>query len=900
MTVIRFETFEMDINSRRLLDGGKPVRIGARAFDLLRYLALNAGRILSKAELLEAVWPKATVDEIAIRVHLVELRKILRTKPDDPWIRAVPGRGYLFLKPVEMGRLAKPGPVDAGLPYVPAEILGRSTFIESSIEVLEVHRLQSIIGTGGIGKTSEAVEIGNHFRAIGRTVIFLDLSTLTADSQLVSYLAMRLDLISFAEDPMPMVLATLAEQPYMLVFDNCEHVIGGCAEIVETILCRTGSTTVLATSREPLGVMGEYVSRLPPLSYPDEGVVPKDVSEYSALRLFADRVELASGHLDFTKRETISAAADVVRALDGIPLAIELAASRAVHLGVSDLLASLNHPIATLRKGRRTAPARHQTLEAMLDWSYRLLNSNEQTVLAAISVFSGDFQLQSARLISGDPFAAEDFEDAFNGLVAKSRISLKAGSFRLLETTRAYVRVQLQKSPADESNFRKNHAHYVLQRLVASETDWKVLSVTRWYEVHGDLIGDLRGALDWCMRSQHMLLGATLMIQAHAVWLQLGLYREGLEAVEAALLYVEDSAIADSALEARLRVLRGGLLFHVRSLETGEDIIREFNTASELANTVQDGRTAVLARSGLFSMLMVRGRYADAVSTAQKLIPGDTEAATAASQCLTAYASLYAGDIDRTNAISTAYFLENPTRSTRTTTSAIGQDHRVLHFTLMAKSAWLSGQAGVAKATIEDALRETVEIDQPSSLALLLAAGAYPIYSSLGFAEEAKRHLQWLQEISERSSFGRLKIWADQFESLARARSGAAGRAVLSIEPWLHSERYMLEHMAIVGGQNLEERLLDWILDGDAGWCRAEALRLKAERVAGAEQSLAIELLDAGIEFARQRGHLVWELRCAACLARLTPRGLDALKSVIARYPETPSQAERDLIARFF
>ncbi|GGG11979.1 hypothetical protein GCM10010924_46380 [Rhizobium wenxiniae] len=267
----------MDINSRRLRDGGKPVRIGARAFDLLRYLALNAGRILSKAELLEAVWPKATVDEIAIRVHLVELRKILRTKPDAPWIRAVPGRGYLFLKPVEMGRLAKPGPVDAGLPYVPAEILGRSTFIESSIEKLEVHRLQSIIGTGGIRKTSVAVEIGNHFRAIGRPVIFLDLSTLTADSQLVSYLAMRLDLISFAEDPMPMVLATLAEQPYMLVFDNCEHVIGGCAEVVETILCSTGSTTVLATSREPLGVMGEYVSRLPPLSYPDEGVVPKDV-----------------------------------------------------------------------------------------------------------------------------------------------------------------------------------------------------------------------------------------------------------------------------------------------------------------------------------------------------------------------------------------------------------------------------------------------------------------------------------------------------------------------------------------------------------------------------------------------------------------------------------------------
>lgn len=267
----------MDINSRRLRDGGKPVRIGARAFDLLRYLALNAGRILSKAELLEAVWPKATVDEIAIRVHLVELRKILRTKPDAPWIRAVPGRGYLFLTPVEMGRLAKPGHVDAGLPYVPAEILGRSTFIESSIEKLEVHRLQSIIGTGGIRKTSVAVEIGNHFRAIGRPVIFLDLSTLTADSQLVSYLAMRLDLISFAEDPMPMVLATLAEQPYMLVFDNCEHVIGGCAEVVETILCSTGSTTVLATSREPLGVMGEYVSRLPPLSYPDEGVVPKDV-----------------------------------------------------------------------------------------------------------------------------------------------------------------------------------------------------------------------------------------------------------------------------------------------------------------------------------------------------------------------------------------------------------------------------------------------------------------------------------------------------------------------------------------------------------------------------------------------------------------------------------------------
>lgn len=525
MTVIRFETYEMDVNSRRLLDSGQPVRVGARAFDLLRYFALNAGRILSKAELLEAVWPKATVDDIAIRVHLVELRKVLRTKPDDPWIRAIPGRGYLFLKTVELGRLASSGHVEPGLPHVSSEIFGRSAFITSSLEVLRSHRLLSIIGSGGIGKTSVAVEIGNHFRSAGRPVIFLDLSTLTAESQLVSYLAMRLELISFADDPMPMVLAALAGNPYLLVFDNCEHVIDSCAEVVETILYRTAATTVLATSREPLGVMDEYVSRLPSLTFPDEGVVPSDVSEYSALSLFADRVELASGHLDFSKPETMNAAADVVRALDGIPLAIELAASRAVHLGVSDLLASLDHPIATLRKGRRTAPARHQTLEAMLDWSYRLLNSQEQTVLAAVSVFSGSFQIQSARLIAGDALAAEDFDDAFNGLVAKSLISLKVGSFRLLETTRAYVRAMVQKSPADEANFRKNHAHYVLQRLVASETDWKVLSVPRWYEVHGDLIGDLRGALDWCMRSQHMLLGATLMIQSHAVWLQFGLYR---------------------------------------------------------------------------------------------------------------------------------------------------------------------------------------------------------------------------------------------------------------------------------------------------------------------------------------------------------------------------------------
>ncbi|TDK31873.1 hypothetical protein E2F50_19640 [Rhizobium deserti] len=889
----------MDIHSRRLLDGGQPVRVGARAFDLLRYFALNAGRILSKAELLEAVWPKATVDEVAIRVHLVELRKVLRTRPGDPWIRAIPGRGYLFLKSVELGRLLSPSHVDPGLPHVASELFGRSAFIESSIEVLDTHRLLSIIGTGGIGKTSVAVEIGNHLRATGRPVVFLDLSTLTADSQLVSYLAMRVDLIGFADDPMPMVLAALAEQPYLLVFDNCEHVIDSCAEVVETILCRTGSTTVLTTSREPLGVMDEYVSRLPSLTFPDKGVVPDDVSEYSALRLFADRVELASGYLDFTKPDTMSAAADVVRALDGIPLAIELAASRAVHLGVSDLLASLDHPIATLRKGRRTAPARHQTLEAMLDWSYRLLNSYEQTVLAAVSLFSGSFQIQSARLIAGDALASEDFEDAFNGLVAKSLISLKAGRFRLLETTRAYVRVQLQKSPAEESNFSKNHAHNVLQRLVASEIDWKALSVLHWYEVHGDLIGDLRGALKWCMRSQHMLLGATLMIQAHAVWLQFGLYREGLEAVEAALLHVETSAIVDSALEARLRVLRGGLLFHVRTLETGEDIIREFNTASELANTVHDGRTAVLARSGLFSMLMVRGRYTEAGSTAQKRIPGDDQAAAAATECLTAYASLYAGDIDKTWTISSAYTLANPKRSTRTTTSAIGQDHRVLYFTLMAKSAWLRGHAAVARATIEDAIREAVEIDQPSSLALLLAAGAYPIYSSLGFVDEAKRHLQWLQEISEKSSFGRLKIWADQFASLARTRSGAAGRTVLSIEPWLHSERYMLEHMVVVGGQYLEEGLLDWVLEGEAGWCRANVLRLKAERIAAEEPSRAMDLLDSGIEFARQRGHLVWELRCAASLARLNPRGVDALKSVIARYPETPSRPERDLVARF-
>lgn len=333
MTVLRFGRFELDTAQRKLTESGNVLQLGGKAFDILAVLATSAGEVVSKETLLAAVWPDTTVEEGALRVHLVTLRKLLGDRTSGRYIENVPGRGYVFVMPVEgsgVGSVnqapAKPQVLQQSFPRLTERLIGRDDFVAETAQMLSTNRLITISGAGGVGKTSVALAAAEIISA-GRKVLFVDLASLSDEKQIAPTVASLLGLSVVIDNAEHAVLEALAERNLLLLLDNCEHIISKAAFIVEDILAAAKQVTVLATSREPLRIAGERIRQLPSLPVPPEDSPQSSLMKYPAVELFVDRVMLSSELEDFNNPETLAAAASIVRRLDGIPLAIELAAS---------------------------------------------------------------------------------------------------------------------------------------------------------------------------------------------------------------------------------------------------------------------------------------------------------------------------------------------------------------------------------------------------------------------------------------------------------------------------------------------------------------------------------------------------------------------------------------------
>lgn len=300
----------------------------------------------------------------------------------------------------------------------------------------------SIVGPGGIGKTTVAIEFANTIRAEYEAAFFLDLAALNAGASIGPTLASLMGLSVYGSDPMPGIITAIGQRKMIFVFDNCEHVIEQAAEIIEKISLSCPNVFIVATSRETLGIPSEMVRRLGPLDTPEEGENPVNPFSYSAVALFMDRVEHSVDIGALNEIDDLVRVAAIVRKLDGIPLAIEFAAARVIDLGLEQLLNSLNQPLTVLRRGRRTAPRRQQTLQATLDWSYGFLTENEKMVMQAVSVFAQTFSRHGAAAVCAPLLDNDDIEDAIWGLQSKSLLSRSdsGAALRLLETTRSMLR----------------------------------------------------------------------------------------------------------------------------------------------------------------------------------------------------------------------------------------------------------------------------------------------------------------------------------------------------------------------------------------------------------------------------------------------------------------------------
>src|SRR5277367_5222047 len=538
--VLSFGPFNLFAAERLLKKADEPIALGGRAIDILIALVEQAGEVVPQRELISRVWPHVTVEDANLRFQIAALRKALGDGRDGArYVSNVVGRGYCFVAPVT--RSSKPV-VSASettttervqrLPRRITRMIGRDETVRSLAQQLQVWRFVSIVGPAGVGKTTVAISAAHTLiDGFHDAVFFIDLAALT-DPQLVpTAVASALGLVVQTQDPVVGLLAFIGDRKILLVLDNCEHVIGVAAALAERLVSEAPQAHILATSREALRVEGEHVHLLYSLDCPPEGagLTASEALQYPAARLFMERAT-ASGHSGVLSDIDAPIAGGVCRRLDGIALAIELAASRVGCVGIRGAAELLDNRFSLLWRGRRTAQPRHETLSAMLDWSYNLLSERERVVLCRLSVFVGDFTLQAAGSVASETEVDEsDVIDTVASLVAKSLISTavinETTYYRLLDTTRAYAAAKLA-SRREAHRIARRHAIFYSEFLEHDEIIQSLFG-EHYLSGYAPHIGNVRAALGWAL-SDHgdVAVGIELATWAAPLFIGLSLFEE--------------------------------------------------------------------------------------------------------------------------------------------------------------------------------------------------------------------------------------------------------------------------------------------------------------------------------------------------------------------------------------
>jgi non-specific serine/threonine protein kinase len=555
----RFGRFELQPDERRLLAFGAPVHVGPHAFDLLVALVERSGHLVTKDKLLERVWPKVVVEENTLQVHVSALRKILGAKA----IATVSGRGYRFtLDVTPIGPPAGPA-VKArhNLPHQLTSFVGREKEIAEIRQMLATTRLLTLTGAGGCGKTRLAMRVGADVAPAYRDGSWLVELAALADAALVPQaVANALAIKEQAGRSLSDTIAEhLASRQLLLVLDNAEHVLDACAQLADTLLRRCAQLVILVTSRERLGMAGEHTYRVPSLSVPDPGqdVTPEQIAAHESARLFIERARMLQPRLDVTTGNA-AALGSICRRLDGIALAIELAAPRLRAMSLEELSRNLDERFGLLTGGSRTALPRHRTLRSLIDWSYDLLGDAEKSMLRRVSVFSGGWTLEAAQQVcGGDDIDASTVLDLLTSLTDKNLAiaDVQEGATRhgLLETVRHYARDRLRES-GEESRVQRRHLAYFL--AMAEEADRQRLGANQQAALDGleRERDNLRSALS-CSVSVDGEAGNGLRLAAALAyfWWLRGHRREGRAWLAGALA----AASKDQDTAARAKALHG-------------------------------------------------------------------------------------------------------------------------------------------------------------------------------------------------------------------------------------------------------------------------------------------------------------------------------------------------------
>jgi predicted ATPase/DNA-binding winged helix-turn-helix (wHTH) protein len=528
----RFGPFELQPDKRRLLKDGATISLRPRTFDVLFALVDRAGHLVTKDELLDQVWPKAVVEEAALHVQVSALRKVIGVAA----ITTVSGRGYQFTVPVTKGNgeVNRASRSKHNLTYRLTSFVGREHEIAQLEELVTANRLVTLTGAGGAGKTRLAIEVASRLTDAFRDGVWLvELAALSDPDLVPQAVAQALEV---KEQPARSVLETLtdylASKKPLLVLDNVEHLLDACVPLIDEILRRCRDVAFLVTSRERLGMAGELTYRVPSLTVPGRGdsFAPDALLAYEGVRLFVERARLLRPDFSVTAENAASLASICYR-VDGIPLAIELAAPRLRSMSVVELNERLDQRFALLTDGSRTALPRHRTLRSTIDWSYDLLRAPEKLFLQRLSVFAGGWTLAAAdEVCAGEGIEHGDVLDLLTSLADKSLVLPVQGDaqtrYRLLETVRQYARDRLEDSGGSAAA-RVRHRDYYLALAEEADPKLKTAEQAEWLRRLEEEHENLRAGLEWSLAEAETGGGLRLCGALQRFWWTRGHLTEG-------------------------------------------------------------------------------------------------------------------------------------------------------------------------------------------------------------------------------------------------------------------------------------------------------------------------------------------------------------------------------------
>lgn len=903
---VSFGPFELFPAARALEKNGVPLILGNRALDILIVLVERAGQVVSHRELLGSAWRGLVVEPGNLRVHMSALRKALGDgEAGARYIENVTGQGYCFVAPVKRTSTANSSerspssspsiaqPQPRGLPPRLTRMIGRDDAVNTITADLRADRFVTIVGPGGMGKTTVAVSVAHAMLAgFDGKVCFVDIGAITDPALLPATVASTLGLGIQSVDAIATLIAFLQSTRMLLVLDNCEHVIDAAASLAETIFSHAPEVHILATSREALRVEGEHAYWLTPLEGPppDKRVSAEEALSFPAVKLFVERAAASDNRFELTDKNA-PIVADICSRLDGIALALEFVAGRVGTYGLQGTADLLDKSLGLHWQGRRTAIPRHQTLSALLEWSYSLLPESERRVLRKLSIFVGTFTLEAAAAVASE----SDLDDARLGaaidhLIAKSLVSVTsthegAPGYRLLETTRLYAIRKLGDSGEADATAER-HARYFALLFAGEEPEPRPQERAQTHE-H---LGNLRAALQWCFGadgSRNSGLGVDLAAASAPVFLDFALWNECFTWSRTAL-----SVLTDAARGTR-RELALQEAFAISSMFTGATdvpaaLIRGLEIARRLGETAT--RLRLLASLHFYSHRIADFKGSHAVSEEIDAVARTTNDVTswAISDWLRGSSQYVLGNQAASMELFEKGFSYGDHRH-GSDAQHLGIYYRSRGLNGLARVQWLCGYPDRALKTARQAIAEASETSAANqSYTYLLACHVFLWCGDLSTAQEIIEKVMAQPHWQGRLVWFHTEALALKGEVLVRQGSLDEGTELLRTalsDMKTKSPKNLMRTVtacalseALAGAGRFDEALA---VIGDAlaptpmgseTWETPELLRVKADILlerTPPDVAEAESCLERSIECARRQFAKGWELRATITLAKL-------------------------------